>query len=309
MKVSLIIFLLASATVFAQERNHFFDYFAIENMILGEWELEKTILVDGDSVHYELLPTYKKSLRIDEKSITVFRDSVKLKRYWKLTENFFYRLSYNVESKSCLVYLYNEEIKKKRKKQHPWSSYVIEKCDFNHLILSHINRSPFSENDFNNYVQFVYKRKQTNTFSFNDFTGTWYYFGNKSLNLGENQSNEPIRLSKTIDTLKISHFQMEGSLTFNFATMKNQITEEGQSNRYKKHFSIVIREDGTFYTLVDGVYLKAKPYKDVWFDFKNQLIYLFHESVSVYHFDFEEDCVLILTYDENRTKSLKNVVR
>lgn len=176
MKVSILIFLLVSTTVFAQERHHFFDYFAVENMILGEWELEKTIMVNGDSVHYELLPTYKKSLRIDEKSITVFRDSVKFKRYWKLTENFFYRLSYNVESKSCLVFLYDEEIKKKRKKQRAWAGYIVKSCDFNQLVLYQIEHSPLSESEFSNYVYYIYKRKQTNKFSFDDFAGLFGIF-------------------------------------------------------------------------------------------------------------------------------------
>ncbi len=96
---------------------------------------------------------------------------------------------------------------------------------------------------------------------------------------------------------------MEGSLTFYFGTLKNQITEEGQSNRYRKHISLFIREDGTFYTAQTSVYLKARPYKDFWIDFKNQLIYLLHESVSVYHFDFDEESALIL--DMERKKTLK----
>lgn len=312
MKVSILIFLLVSATVFAQERHHIFDYFAVENMILGEWELEKTIMVNGDSVHYELLPTYKKSLRIDEKSITVFRDSVKFRRYWRLTENFYYDLSYSEQTKRGFLSLYLGELKKKQKKrktQRAWASYHIEYCDFNQLIFNQFNLNPLAENDFDNYVQFVYKRKQTNKFGFDDFAGTWYYFGDKPLNLGENQSNEPIRLSQTFDTLKISNFQMEGSLTFYFGTLNNHVIETGQSNRYRNHFSLVIREDGTFYTVIDGVYLRFLPHKNFWIDFKNQLIYLLHESISVYHFDFDEEGALILSYDENRTKNLKKIER
>lgn len=310
MRSSILIFFLVSATVFAQESHYFFNYFAVEEMILGEWELEKTIMVDRDSVHYELLPTSKKSLRIDEKSITVFRDSIKYWRYWKLTESFYYNLSYSEETKSGFLSLYFGELKrkqKKRKTQRAWASYYIEYCDFNRLIFNQFNLNPLAENDFDNYVQFVYKRKQSNKFGFDDFAGTWHYFGDKSLNLGEYKSNEPIRLSHTFDTLEISNLQMEGSLTFYFTTMKNQITEEGQSNRYKKHLSLVIRKDGTFYTVLDGVYLKAKPYKDFWIDLQNQLIYLLHESISVYHFDFDEEGALILSYDESLTKNLKKI--
>lgn len=59
MKISILIFLLVSTSIFDQESLHFFDYFSVEEMILGEWELEKTIMVDRDSVHYDLLPTSK----------------------------------------------------------------------------------------------------------------------------------------------------------------------------------------------------------------------------------------------------------
>jgi hypothetical protein len=309
MKVSILFFLLVSTTIFAQERHYFFNYFAIDELILGEWELEKTIMVDRDSVHYELLPTSKKSICIDEKSITVFRDSVKYWRHWKLKESFYYNLSYSEETNSGILSLHHEELRKKRKKQRTWASYIVKSCDFNQLVLYQIEHSPLSESDFSNYVYYIYKRKQTNKFGFGDFAGTWYYFGDKSLNLGEYKSNEPIRLSHTFDTLEISNLQMEGSLTFYFATMKNQITEEGQSNRYKKHLSLVIREDGTFYTVIDGVYLKAKPYKDFWIDFKNQLLYLLQDTISVYHFNFDEQGTLILTWDMERTKNLKKIER
>lgn len=164
-----------------------------------------------------------------------------------------------------------------------------------------------AENDFDNYVQFVYKRKQNNKFNFDDFAGTWYYFGDSTLNLCAYESKETIRLSQTFDTLKISNFQMEGSLTFSFGTLKNHVRETGQSNRYRNHFSLFIREDGTFNTVIDGVYLKSLPYKNIWIDFKNQLIYLLHESISVYHFDFDEEGALILRFDENRTKNLKRL--
>ncbi len=306
----MLIFLLLSTTIFAQEKHNFHDYFSIYELILGEWELEKTIIVDRDSVHYELLPTSKKSICIDEKSLIVQRDSTGFRRYYRrLNEVFFYRLTYSDETNSGILSLHHEELKKKRKKQRAWASYIVKSCDFSHLVLYQISHSPLSESDFSNYVYYIYKRKQTNKFGFGDFAGTWYYFGDKSLNLGEYKSNEPIRLSHTFDTLEISNLQMEGSLTFYFATMKNQITEEGQSNRYKKHLSLVIREDGTFYTVIDGVYLKAKPYKDFWIDFKNQLIYLLHDTISVYHFDFDEQGALILTWDMERTKNLKKTER
>lgn len=307
MKISILIFFLVSTSIFDQESHHFFDYFSVEEMILGEWELEKTIMVDRDSVHYELLPTYKKSLRIDEKSIIVFRDSLEYRRYWKIKENFDYDLSYSEQTKSGFLSLYLGEQNKKQKKQRVWASYYIEYCDFNQLVFNQFNISPLAENDFDNYVQFVYKRKQNNKFNFDDFAGTWYYFGDSTLNLCAYESKETIRLSQTFDTLKISNFQMEGSLTFSFGTLKNHVRETGQSNRYRNHFSLFIREDGTFNTVIDGVYLKSLPYKNIWIDFKNQLIYLLHESISVYHFDFDEKGALILRFDENRTKNLKRL--
>lgn len=312
MKVSILIFLLVSATVFAQERHHFFDYFAVEEMILGEWELEKTIMVDRDSVHYELLTTSKKSLRIDEKSVTVFRDSVKFKRYWKLTENFFYRLSYNVESKSCLVFLYDEEIKKKRKKQRSWASYVIEKCDFNQLVLYQIEHSPLSESEFSNYVYYIYKRKQTNKFRFDDFAGTWHLFCEKGFTFESN--HEIIKLNREIDTMAISKLGYQTEWLFNFQGLRNCVLTRTNVNPFEiktpnKHW---VFSDAGNYEIIDAVYIaqnKEWNKLNFWIDFKNQLIYLLHESISVYHFDFDEEGALILSFDESLTKSLKKIER
>lgn len=313
MKVSILIFLLVSTTVFAQERHHFFDYFAVENMILGEWELEKTIMVNGDSVHYELLPTYKKSLRIDEKSITVFRDSVKFKRYWKLTENFFYRLSYNVESKSCLVFLYDEEIKKKRKKQRAWAGYIVKSCDFNQLVLYQIEHSPLSESEFSNYVYYIYKRKQTNKFSFDDFAGAWHFFSD-SLNLNFGKLGNDIVLQREIDTAHASQFEYHHKIYFQSNIIKNQLSYSSTTSliRAKTPDSEFISGGG----IIDGVYLRNDnfsqwgfPTDSFWIDFKKQLIYLLHESISVYHFDFDEEGALILSFDESLTKSLKKIER
>jgi hypothetical protein len=310
MKILILVFLLVSSTIFAQEKHNFHDYFSIYELILGDWELEKTIMVDRDSVHYELLSTSKKSICIDEKSLIVQRDSTGFRRYYRrFNEVFFYRLTYSDETNSGILSLHHEKLRKKRKKQRTWASYIVKSCDFNQLVLYQIEHSPLSESDFSNYVYYIYKRKQTNQYTFSDFAGTWYYFGDKSLNLGEHNSNDAIRLSQKFDTLEINNFQMEGSLTFYFGTLKNLITEEGQSNRYKKHLSLVIREDGTFYTVIDGVYLKAKPYKDFWIDFKNQLIYLLQDTISVYHFNFDNEGALILTWDMERTKNLKKIER
>lgn len=308
-KLRLLLFALVFGSIsIAQQEHHFHDYFSIHEMILGEWELEKTIIIDGDSVYCELLPTSKKSLRIDEKSVAIIRDSIKHLKTVQFSE-FYYDLTYSEETTRGQLSLYFEELKKKRKMQRAWVNYYIKYCDFNHLILNQFNISPLAEKNYDNYTYLVYKRKQVNKFGFDDFAGTWHFFGDNSLNLGEHTSNEPIRLTKTFDTLKISSFRMEGSLTFYFGTLKNHIIETGQSNRYRNHFSLVIREDGTFYTVIDGVYLRFHPHKNFWIDFKNQLIYLLHESISVYHFDFDDEGALILTWDMERTKNLKKIER
>jgi len=310
MKSSILIFLLVSTIIFAQEKHHFHEYFSIHEMILGEWELEKTILSDRDSVHYELLPTSKKSLRIDEKSITVFRDSVKYKR---LTENFYYYLSCNVETKSCLVFLYDEEIKKKDKKQRPRASYVIEKCDCNHLMFSHIKTSPLAENDFDNYVQFVYKRKQTNKFGIDDLAGSWHFFSD-SLKLNLNKLGDVIVLKKDIDTSQAGQFEYHHEIHFQSNILKNRLVFMSETNllEVKNHASEFV----SWGTVLDGVYLKydnysglGQPKDNFWIDFKNQLIYFLYNTISVYHFDFDDEGALILTWDMERTKNLKKIER
>ena len=68
--------------------------------------------------------------------------------------------------------------------------------------------------------------------------------------------------------------------------------------------------------ILDGVYLRNDnfsqwgfPADSFWIDLQNQLIYLLHESISVYHFDFDEEGALILRFDQNLTKSLKQIER
>lgn len=314
MKVSLLIFLLVSTSIFAQERHHFFDYFVIENMILGEWELEKTIMVDRDSVHYELLPTSKKSLRIDEKSVTVYRDSTRFSRFYKrLNEIFFYRLTYSEETKSGILSLYHEELKKKRKLQRAWAGYIVKSCDFNQLVLYQIEHSPLSESEFSNYVYYIYKRKQINKFSFDGFTGTWHFFSD-SLKLNIGKLGNDIVLQREIDPAHASQFEYHHKIHFQSNILKNQLSYSSNTSliRAKTPASEFISGGG----IIDGVYLRNDnfsqwgfPTDSFWIDLQNQFIYLLHESISVYHFDFDKEGALILSYDENRTKNLKKIER
>jgi hypothetical protein len=303
----MLIFLLFSTTIFAQERHYFFNYFSLEELILGEWELEKTIIEKPEMMRFGEIPKYYKFLSIQNNQITSVDCVEKRNRKGKTVHTHFYEIVSLENWRSKGLKLYKKKDKKSKKYRYN-EILKIDKCDFNQLVISKIEKDN-SKFGYSSYVQFVYKRKQTNKYTFSDFAGTWYYFGDKSLNLGEHNSNEPIRLSQKFDTLEINNFQMEGSLIFYFGTLKNQITEEGQTNRYRKHISLFIREDGTFYTAQTGVYLKANPYINFWIDFKNQLLYLLHDTISVYHFNFDDEGALILTWDMERTKNLKKIER
>jgi hypothetical protein len=209
--------------------------------------------------------------------------------------------------------LYDEEIKKKRKKQRPRASYVIEKCDYNHLILSHIKRSPLAENDFDNYVQFVYKRKQTNNFGIDDLAGSWHFFSD-SLKLNLNKLGDVIVLKKDIDTSQASQFEYHHEIHFQFNILKNRLVFMSETNLLE--VKNPASEFVSWGTVLDGVYLKydnysglGQPIDNFWIDFNNQLIYLLHETISVYHFNFNEEGALILTLDMERTKNLKKTER
>ncbi len=305
--IILIIFALSNSH--AREKHFFNEYFPMSEMILGEWELEKTIMAVGDSVHYELLPNSKKSITIDKKSIVVHRDSIKYsRRIWRINEAFDYGLSYSSGTKSGFLYLYHEEFKKKRKKRRAWASYIVEKCDFSHLILYQIEQSPLSESDYSNYVYYIYTRKQTNKFGIDDFAGTWYYFSD-SLNLNLSKLGDEVVLKNEIDTSLASQFEYHHKINFQSNIFKNRLLYSSKTNqlKVKEPFSEVISGG----PITDGVYIKHdnysgwdSPFDGFWIDFQNQLIYLLHESISVYQFNFDFKNDLILTFDEEKTKSI-----
>jgi len=314
MKCSMLIFLLLSTTIFAQEKHNFHDYFSIYELILGDWELEKTIMVDRDSVHYELLPTSKKSICIDEKSLIVQRDSTGFRRYYRrFNEVFFYRLTYSDETNSGILSLHHEELRKKRKKQRTWASYIVKSCDFSHLVLYQIGHSPLSESDFSNYVYYIYKRKQTNKYGFHDFAGTWHYFSD-SLKLNFEKTGNDIVLKREIDTAHARPFEYHHIIQFQSNILKSRLSYSSNTSliRSKTPGSEFISGGG----IIDGVYLRNDnfsqwgfPADSFWIDFKNQLIYLLQDTISVYHFDFDEEGALILTWDMERTKNLKKIER
>lgn len=121
-------------------------------------------------------------------------------------------------------------------------------------------------------------------------------------------------MQREIDTAHASQFEYHHKIYFQSNIIKNQLSYSSTTSliRAKTPDSEFISGGG----IIDGVYLRNDnfsqwgfPTDSFWIDFKKQLIYLLHESISVYHFDFDEEGALILSFDESLTKSLKKIER
>jgi hypothetical protein len=310
MKYLIIFIFSCSNLVVAQERQKFLEYFPLDELIKGEWELEKFVVSKMHESNFEYcdLPAQYRRLIFTESHFEVkYNPQNNENALKKIGSGLFYELwSFGNELDYYLA-IYSTG-KKGKKNKSSYNGYFIKQCGFQRLILyERSNSHPFERYAFDYRIYSVFKRKEKYKYSESDFAGTWYSFNDSTLDFNANIIL-PIRLTKSVDTLNVRKYDWFSEMKFNFGVFENQIEYFNQTNSLKKKIERYTNLDGTISFVQDAVYLK-EPKFNFWIDFKNQLIYLLHDTISVYHFNFDDEGALILTWDMERTKNLKKIER
>ena len=308
---NLILFILFGANlVVAQEKHKFLEYFSLDELIKGEWELEKFVVSKMHESHVEYcdLPAQYRRLIFTESHFEVEHSPQKNENaFKKIGSRLFYELWSFGDELDYYLAIFSTG-KKGKKSKSSYNGYFIKHIDFQRLILyERSNSHPFERYAFDYRIYSVFKRKDKYKYSESDFAGTWYSFNDTTLDFNSNIIL-PIRLTKSVDTLNVSKYEWFSEMKFTFGVFQNQIEYFNQTNSLKNKIERYTNPDGTISFVQDAVYLK-EPKSNFWIDFKNQLIYLLQETISVYHFDFDEQGALILTWDMERTKNLKKIER
>jgi hypothetical protein len=178
-----IVFIFIASTLFAQDTEHG----QFKTLIIGDWQLDQTEIVDGFPIHSEgnrFVSQENRSKKITITSDSVYNHRDSTLRFYVRNRNFPYQIHYDSLMRASYLTIYEGKARKLTEVE----SYEIVKCTRDELILRSYHFLNDGLDQVSISIVYTYRKERVSA-SLSEIAGKWFYCSDQSSSfLSENDS-------------------------------------------------------------------------------------------------------------------------